>query len=83
MTSGIYPIVIQYWVLTSMSQITTPIVSVAEDYYKNIPAQVLKGRVVKTPDLWGVTVFVRDSELQITKERKKKHLEFYKDIGLK
>lgn len=71
MTRGVYPIVIQCWVLTSRSRITTPTVSVAEDYYKNKAAQVLKGRVVKTPKLWGVTVVQRDSELQITNERKK------------
>lgn len=40
--------------LTSVSRITTPTVSVAEDYYKNKADQVLKGRVVKTPKLLGV-----------------------------
>lgn len=71
MTRSVCPIGKENWVLTSRSRITTPTVSVAEDYYKNKAAQVLKGRVVKTPKLWGVTVTERHSELQITNERKK------------
>lgn len=52
----------RYWVLTSASRITTPSMSVAEDYYKNKSAQVLKGRVVKTPRLWGVGLQACESE---------------------
>lgn len=72
----------QYWVLTSVSRITTPTVSVAEDYYKNKAAQVLKGRVVKTPKLLGATVVYWNKELQITQQKEQNHLERYKDIIL-
>lgn len=46
--------------------------SVAEDYYKNKQAQVLKGRVVKTPRLWGVSLEACKSEFNCnpTEERK-------------
>lgn len=86
MTSGVKPIGTQYWVLTSRSRITTPTVSVAEDYYKNKAAQVLKGRVVKTPELWGVAASQPDPEFQKKNQKKQrkeeKHSEIYKDIAI-
>lgn len=80
MTPEFCPIEIQYWVLTSLSRITTPKVSVAEDYYKNKADQVLKGRVVKTPNLLGVTVGYCNTELQNTQQKEQNHLESYSDI---
>lgn len=69
----------RYWVLTSASLITTSSMSVAEDYYKNKPAQVLKGRVVKTPRLWGVSLVACESEFKLSPHRSKNRLEHYKD----
>lgn len=68
--------------LTSVSRITTPTVSVAEDYYKSKADEVLKGRVVKTPNQLGVAVVYRNKELQITQQKEQNHLESYKDIIL-
>lgn len=82
MTLEFCPIEIQYWVLTSVSRITTPTVSVAEDYYKNKAAQVLKGRVVKTPKLLGVTVAYWNTELQNKQQKEQNHLESYNDINI-
>lgn len=64
--------------LTSVSRITISSVSVAEDYYINIAAQVLKGRVVKTPRLWGVALQAYKPEF-IQTPRKQNRLEHSKD----
>lgn len=82
MTQRAGPIEIHYWVLTSASLITTSSVSVAEDYYINKAAQVLKGRVVKTPRLWGVILADCEAELNITNETKKILLEHCKKYNL-
>lgn len=62
-TTRAWPIETRYWVLTSVSRITTSSMSVAEGYYISKSAQVLKGRVVKTPRLRGVCLVDCDSEL--------------------
>lgn len=78
MTTRAWPIETRYWVLTSVSRITTSSMSVAEGYYINKSAQVLKGRVVKTPRLWGVSLVNCESEL-LYPHRSKIALEHYKD----